>query len=269
MMRRVLSASVLAPIAVALVVLGGFPFLVGVLAMCLIALWELTGLLSAAAASALANRAWRYVTLAAGGAVLAGVYYDHFRSGTAQVAAATLLIGSLATLVFGGAPAKRVLAWAAGAASIVYICGLGLHFILLRETTRGLTWTLLACLITWCTDIGGLFCGKYFGTHPFFPSISPKKTIEGAIGGLLAAMIVAVPVLALGDLHVRLALAPLIGVSVGAFAQVGDLVESLVKREAGAKDSGTIIPGHGGMLDRIDSLLFAIAVTYYWRLLFP
>jgi phosphatidate cytidylyltransferase len=269
MRLRVLSAAVLAPIAVALVVLGGLPFLAGILVMCLVALWELTGLLGAAAAEMLANRAWRYLTLAAGGLLLAGVYADHFRSGAAQAAAAALLVASLAGLVLGGAPAKRILEWAAGAAGIVYICGLGSHFILLRESDRGLAWTLLACLVTWCTDIGALFAGKYFGTHPFFPSISPKKTVEGAIGGLLAGMVVAVPVMALGDMHAPLSLGPLIGLSISVSAQAGDLVESLVKREAGVKDSGTIIPGHGGVLDRIDSLLFAIALTYYWRILFP
>ncbi len=123
--------------------------------------------------------------------------------------------------------------------------------------------------MTWATDIGALFAGKYFGTHPFFPSISPKKTIEGAAGGLLAGTLVALPVMALGDLRAPIALAPLVGLSVSVAAQLGDLVESLVKREAGAKDSGTIIPGHGGVLDRIDSLLFAVAVMYYWRLVFP
>jgi phosphatidate cytidylyltransferase len=269
MKLRVLSASVLAPVAIALVVLGGLPFLAGILAMCLVALWEMTGLLGTAASSLLSGKAWRYLTLGAGGVLLASVYYDHFRSGSAQVSAAALLVASLAGLVFAGAPARRVVAWAAGAAAVLYICGLGLHFILLRETTRGLSWTLLACLITWSTDIGALFAGKYFGTHPFFPSISPKKTIEGAIGGLLAGMVVAIPVVALGDLRVPMALTPVVGLSVSLAAQAGDLVESLAKREAGVKDSGTIIPGHGGVLDRIDSLLFAVAVLYYWRILFP
>jgi phosphatidate cytidylyltransferase len=180
-----------------------------------------------------------------------------------------VLVASLGGLVLAGAPARRFVAWAAAAAAVMYICGLGLHFILLRETARGLAWTLLACLITWAADIGALFAGKYFGMHPFFPSISPKKTLEGAIGGLLAGVVVAVPVVAVGDLHAPIAVAPLIGLSIGVAAQAGDLVESLVKREAGAKDSGTIIPGHGGILDRIDSLLFAVAVLYYWRLLFP
>jgi phosphatidate cytidylyltransferase len=171
------------------------------------------------------------------------------------------LVASLLGLILGGAPAKRTVAWAIGAAAVAYIAGLGLHFILIRDTSQGLAWTLLACAVTWSTDIGAFFTGLRFGKTPFFRAISPKKTLEGAGGGLAAGMLAAVIVVAAGGLHVPAA-------AVSASAQAGDLVESLVKREAGTKDSGTLIPGHGGVLDRIDSLLFAVTVTYYLRLLF-
>ncbi|MGH2343652.1 MAG: phosphatidate cytidylyltransferase, partial [Chloroflexota bacterium] len=145
----------------------------------------------------------------------------------------------------------------------------GSHFLLLREARQGLAWTVLACAVTWSTDIGAFFVGRRWGKTGFFTRISPKKTREGAVGSLIAGTAAAVAVIAGGGLHVPALVTPVVGLSVSAIAQAGDLVESLLKREAGVKDSGTIIPGHGGVLDRIDSLLFAVTLTFYWRLLFP
>jgi phosphatidate cytidylyltransferase len=171
-------------------------------------------------------------------------------------------------LVLGGKPAKRVLEWAIGAASIGYVVGLGSHFILLRGVGQGLAWTLLACAVTWSTDIGAYFVGRSYGRRPFFKVISPHKTLEGAAGGLAAGTLAAIMVALVAGLHVTFFQSLLVGATVSVVAQMGDLVESLVKREAGVKDSGTLIPGHGGVLDRIDSLLFAVTAAYYLRLLF-
>lgn len=116
-------------------------------------------------------------------------------------------------------------------------------------------WVLLLVLGVWAFDTGAYLVGRQFGRHRFIPHISPAKTTEGVIGGLMATTLVCM--LLLGGLGQNplggLLLGPLLGIA----AQAGDLAESMLKRAAGAKDSGTLIPGHGGVLDRIDSFLFA------------
>jgi phosphatidate cytidylyltransferase len=123
-------------------------------------------------------------------------------------------------------------------------------------------WILALVLVVWSFDTFAYFTGRRFGRHPFMAHISPSKTIEGVIGGLVAAALVgAVLVAALG----RPWLAGLgFGLVLAAAAQAGDLAESMLKRAAGAKESGTLIPGHGGMLDRVDSFLFAAPVAYFY-----
>jgi phosphatidate cytidylyltransferase len=116
-------------------------------------------------------------------------------------------------------------------------------------------WILLLVLGVWSYDTGAYLVGRQIGRHKFLTHISPSKSIEGLIGGLVASTIVtALMLMAVGQNPVGgLLLGPLLGLT----AQAGDLAESMLKRAAGAKDSGTLIPGHGGMLDRIDSFLFA------------
>jgi phosphatidate cytidylyltransferase len=113
---------------------------------------------------------------------------------------------------------------------------------------------LLAILPLWAGDIAAIFVGRAFGKHPLAPKVSPKKTWEGAIANLLACLATAVPL----GLWIGFDWLPslLCGLSAGILGQAGDLFESFVKRQAGLKDSGTILPGHGGIMDRIDSTLF-------------
>ena len=123
-------------------------------------------------------------------------------------------------------------------------------------------------LIVMTNDSAAYYTGSAFGKHRLYPSVSPKKSVEGAIGGLAGSIIGTLfakytffPQLTLADAIVT-------ALVIGAIGQTGDLFESLLKRSFGVKDSGTIIPGHGGVLDRLDSILFAAPITYYYVLFF-
>jgi phosphatidate cytidylyltransferase len=121
---------------------------------------------------------------------------------------------------------------------------------------RGLAWLLTVILVTWLSDTGAYLTGRTFGRRKLIPHVSPNKTWEGLFGGLALATITSVVCAWLFGLDINLALAALAGLALAVVGIFGDLTESLIKRQAGVKDSGTLIPGHGGMLDRLDALLF-------------
>jgi len=115
----------------------------------------------------------------------------------------------------------------------------------------------------WISDSGAYFAGRFFGRHPLFPNLSPKKTVEGGIGGVLLTM-VAVGSFTYGFLDFGPVEAALWGVAISILSQAGDLFESILKRILDLKDLGRALPGHGGILDRIDSLLFTAPAIYYF-----
>lgn len=126
---------------------------------------------------------------------------------------------------------------------------------------RGLWWLLTTLLGVWGFDAAAFFAGRYFGRHKLAPMISPAKTWEGVIGGFVLSVIAAL-LFTVKPLGVPWYLAIVLGIVLGAAAVIGDLAESLLKRQTHVKDSGHFMPGHGGMLDRLDSLLFAVIVVY-------
>ncbi len=130
----------------------------------------------------------------------------------------------------------------------------------------GVWWLLMVLLGVWGFDGAAFFSGRYFGRHKLAPRISPGKTWEGVLGGLVLS-IAAGLILTVGPLGVPWYLAIVLGILLGSAAVLGDLAESLIKRQTNVKDSGQIMPGHGGMLDRVDSLLFAVIVVYLFALL--
>lgn len=153
------------------------------------------------------------------------------------------------------------------------------HLVSLRRLTwpggeaAGAAWLLAVLGLVWANDTAAYLAGRAFGRRPFFPSISPKKTWEGAIAGLLACgLLGAVLPRLVGDWGALTGAGAgplpawqglLVGLLVAATGSVGDLVESVMKRQAGVKDSGSLIPGHGGILDRVDSLIWVAPVAYY------
>ncbi len=131
-----------------------------------------------------------------------------------------------------------------------------------KETGGGLAWFLLALLVTWLSDTFAYLVGKSVGRTKLIPRVSPNKTVEGAIGGLVAAGLIAAICDSLFGMELGLPLALAIGVGLGLVGQIGDLSESMLKRAKGVKDSGNVIPGHGGVLDRIDALIFILVAAW-------
>lgn len=145
--------------------------------------------------------------------------------------------------------------------------GISLHFMYeTRNEANGLFLTLAILIATWSTDTAAYFVGKAIGKRKLWPTISPNKTIEGSLGGVVAALIL-VALLSILSGQLPLSYALLLALAVSISGQLGDLVESAVKRTLGVKDSGRILPGHGGFLDRFDSLLFAFPVLHLLSLI--
>jgi phosphatidate cytidylyltransferase len=132
---------------------------------------------------------------------------------------------------------------------------------------RGLAWVLSVILITWMADTFAYLVGKRIGRRKLSPVVSPNKTVEGLIGGTIAAAITGAIALAVFGIHGGVWIGLLIGAALALIGLFGDLMESVLKREAGVKDSSALIPGHGGMLDRLDALLFTFVAGLYLALL--
>jgi phosphatidate cytidylyltransferase len=146
----------------------------------------------------------------------------------------------------------------------LYIPLLMSFFVALHAMEHGRVWVLMVLMMTMVCDSGAYFVGTAWGRHRLYPQISPKKSIEGAIGGLVCSILSAVLVIPWLIAGVTWIDALLAGAIVGIFGQLGDLFESMVKRSADIKDSGNLFPGHGGMLDRLDSLLFTFPCVYLY-----
>ncbi|MEW9667667.1 phosphatidate cytidylyltransferase [Ammoniphilus sp. 3BR4] len=148
----------------------------------------------------------------------------------------------------------------------VYL-GVSLHYMLeTRLLEQGLILTLAVLLAAWATDTSAYFVGKAMGRHKLWPTISPNKTIEGSVGGIVVAVLVLAVMSFFSD-QLAFTDALILALAVSTFGQLGDLVESAVKRTLGVKDSGQLLPGHGGALDRFDSLLFVFPVLHLLSLI--
>jgi len=150
------------------------------------------------------------------------------------------------------------------ALGMAYVPGLIVFIPLVRRLPDGLAWVFLLLVITWMGDTGAYFAGRFLGRHKLYEKISPNKTWEGAIGGGVTAVVGAFVVRAIALPQLTVLDCVLLGIVVDAFGVCGDLCESMLKRSFGVKDSGWIMPGHGGILDRIDALLFTAPVLFLY-----
>jgi phosphatidate cytidylyltransferase len=147
---------------------------------------------------------------------------------------------------------------------IFYVAFLLSYLILLRKLPHGIEWVVLAVAINFGTDAGGYFAGRFLGRHPLYPVISPKKTVEGAIGGIILCLVLLVIAKYVLIKGLGWADVLILGFISSVLAILGDMAESLVKRGFKVKDAGGLLPGHGGFLDRIDSFVFSVPFIYYY-----
>ncbi|MCD5322717.1 MULTISPECIES: phosphatidate cytidylyltransferase [Pontibacillus] len=148
--------------------------------------------------------------------------------------------------------------------SAVYV-GMGFYYLIATRNVEdfGVHYVFFTLLLIWATDTGAFFFGKFLGKRKLWPQISPKKTIEGSLGGILLACVVAVVFQLLVPLDKSMFVVIAGAVLIAVFGQIGDLVESAYKRHYSVKDSGKLLPGHGGVLDRFDSLIFVLPILHF------
>jgi phosphatidate cytidylyltransferase len=190
-----------------------------------------------------------------------------FSGDWARLMQAWLTLAVVVTLLafFGRRDKHDALAsWAWTLAGVLYLGWLTSHYLAMRDLPQGAAWVTFALFVTFASDSAAFLVGRLLGRHQLAPSISPKKTWEGAVGGVAGAVAGGIFLSWLLKLPMSVLTASLLAVAVSIIGQAGDLAESLFKRNTGAKDSGNALPGHGGFLDRTDSVVFAGLVVYYY-----
>jgi phosphatidate cytidylyltransferase len=272
LLKRTLVVFTLGPITLLLIYLGGWYFFLAFSALLIIAAVEYSQLVGKLGWK---SPLWLLIPAAFLQWFLPlDVQSQLFGEGGIQVnlVGVALVISLIASMGYGlwlyekhpeeNAPA----AWFATIVGIILIGWLGGHFFRLRGVPEmAAAWTAVAMLGTWIADSGAYVFGKSLGKHKLSPRLSPNKTVEGYIGGIIVGTLFTVLIAYFLDLNLVIAL--VLGLLVSIVSPAGDLGISMLKRSVGVKDSGKILPGHGGALDRIDSLIWSIAMAYYLLLL--
>lgn len=188
----------------------------------------------------------------------------HFYFLPIEVLLTTAIIFPLVWLLTTQKKGNAFARWAWTIAGMLYIGWLMSYLVALRNIDDGRAWVFLAIVATWLSDSSAYLVGRAIGRHKLAPEVSPNKTWEGAIAGVIGAVVICIVIAALLQTTIGYLQAVILGIIISVVGQVGDLVKSLFKRNMGVKDSGKIFPGHGGFLDRMDSVAFAgIAVFYF------
>lgn len=255
---RLMSAAVGIPIVILAIFTGEIGVSILVIVAALAAGYELSGM---GRSTGLARSRFIIPVLALAAAGVVGALGGRDDTVVAFWIAAIIAGVVLAEVSYRPDRDKRLLIIIAIAA--IYFGGALAHVAPLSSFENGREWVALAVLGTFAVDTGAFFTGLTIGRHKLAPSISPKKTWEGVFGGAVASVGAVIGLAALLDLPVAVWQSVALGLSLTASGVAGDLFESWLKRQAGVKDSGSMIPGHGGMLDRIDSLAPNFAVVYW------
>lgn len=259
---RILTAVILIPLVIGALAIGGtvFSFFIGVV-LCLGA-WEFTGLMRTGGQSS-----WLPASLAVIFLLLLDALYPEYDALAPGLVAVLLVSLAWAMHRFSRGDPNPVGGWAVSILGGLYLGWLGSHFLRLREMQSGLVWSVVTFGGTWLADSAAYFVGRAWGQHKLAPRLSPGKTWEGSLGGLVAGTAstsLLAALFGLGAWH-----GAALGLLIATLSPLGDLGISMIKRQVGAKDSSGLIPGHGGVLDKIDTLLVSVAIaTYYaaWTL---
>jgi phosphatidate cytidylyltransferase len=255
LLTRTLSAAVLIPLVLGAILIGGDLFAVLVTLVLGLAAFEFVRLMQRGDFQPALLFTWGFVAL--------GVLVARDPAGAwVRPTMAGLLGGALVWQLFQPKRDAPTADWALTVVGGLYIGWMGGHLVALRDMPDGAQWLLLPLVITWSADTGAYLVGSMWGRRKLIPRLSPGKTWEGTIGGWLTGILAGGLLAAVfnqGAIH-GLVMGALIGVA----SPLGDLGISMMKRQVGAKDSSRLIPGHGGMLDRIDSILFTVVVGYYY-----
>jgi phosphatidate cytidylyltransferase len=243
-------------------------------------------LIPAVVAAVFIDLDWPYLVLVSVSVALLAIEWGGMSAPRAPIRLAAAVTAAVLICVFLGYQNRFVWAWAAmgvgalaaalvargiaerpadAAYGVFYIAPAGICLIWLRSTNQGEWWTLMLLLVTWSADIGAFAVGSLLKGPKLWPRFSPNKTWSGFLGGLVFATLAGLAVNALLDLRIPWLWALTIGLFGGFATMAGDLWESWLKRRFGVKDSGDLIPGHGGLLDRVDGLLFAAVAVAFAR----
>ena len=262
MTSRLVTSAVAIPIVILLVWLGGGWFAATIAILGVGSTLELLAM-----ARRWGDRPLAPVAVVWTAALIASAYLISREFDRGTVALPWVSVGAgISLLWLWGRPSKRGRGstWVATVAIVLYTGGLLFHAPILRALDQGREWVIFLLLVTFATDTSALLAGRIAGRRSMAPSLSPAKTWEGAGGGAAGAVVVGMAATYALGLEVAVWKAVALGAVIGVSSQLGDLFESKIKRTACVKDSGRAIPGHGGLLDRLDSIVFNLVVVYYF-----
>jgi phosphatidate cytidylyltransferase len=264
LLQRFIVALVLLPIGLWVIYLGGIPYTVVIALLVGIAAWEFARLFQAGG--------WqpsRTLTVAGVLLLLLARFFENVEAEAALLALLILVSMTYHLMKYERGRDESGTDFALTLAGILYMGVLGGYFLSLRNLPEGKWWVLVVLPAIWFADSGAYFIGRRFGRRPFSPRLSPKKTWEGYLGGVLmgilgtALLTWALQGSAGPGTEVTVLRGALVGGLLAVIAPLGDLGESMIKRQVGIKDSSNLLPGHGGAFDRIDSWLWAAPIGYY------
>ncbi len=262
--QRLIVAAILLPLAIAAIYFGGIVYSLFIILFLTGAAWEYSLLLKKVDLSPST-----YLILA--GVIILGVtrFVFHFEYLAATLTGLIFLGATYHIFEFERGDTRPAADFGATLSVLIYIGFLGPYLISLRALPDGMWWTFMVLPIVWIADTGAYLVGSSIGKHKLAPKTSPHKTWEGYLAGVITGVLGSLGLLSLYNqvFNAGLTLSSLeaagLGLAISAFIPLGDLTESLIKRQAGQKDSGVIFPGHGGFFDRLDSFLWAAPIGYY------